>query len=148
MGLSSKLFLISADDAVHALSNAAFMRMLRQEAVARIPEFAGQRVRQVSMVVALLNGVPTRIVRCTFAILDIDEDGVLDVARWNAQQIARVGDPLAPERPERTSLPQVVDAASRFIARGGSWEPDQALLHRIEEAGLLRRVCPRVKVVR
>jgi hypothetical protein len=148
MGLSSKLFLIAADDTVHTLSSAAFMRMLRQEPVARIPEFAGQRVRQAGIVVAVVNGAPTRIVRCTFSILDIDEDGVLNLERWNAQQFARVGDPFAPERPDRGNMPQIIDAASRFIARGGSWEPDQILLHRIEEATLLRLVCPRVKVVR
>ena len=148
MGLSSKLFLLSADDTVHALSSAAFMRMLRRESVARIPEFAGQRVRQASIVVAVVNGAPTQIVRSTFAILDIDEDGVLDIERWNAQQFARVGDPFAPERPDRGSTSQIIDAASRFIARGGSWEPDQTLLHRIEAAALLKLVCPRVKVVR
>jgi hypothetical protein len=148
MGLSSKLFLLSADDTVHALSNAAFMRMLRRESVDRIPEFAGQRVRQASIVVAVVNGAPMQIVRCTFAILDIDEHGVLDVERWNAQQFARVGDPFAPERPDRGSMHQVFDAASRFIARGGSWEPDQALLRRIEEAALLKLSCPRVRVVR
>lgn len=148
MGFSSKLFLVSADDTVHALSNAAFMRMLCRESVARIPEFAGQRVRQASIVVAVVNGVPTRIVRCTYAILDIDEDGVLDVERWNAQQFARVGDPFAPERKDRGSMPEIIDAACRFIARGGSWEPDQTLLHRIEETSLLKLACPRVKVVR
>jgi hypothetical protein len=137
-----------AYDTVHALSNAAFMRMLRQESFARIPEFAGPRVRQVSMVVAVVNGAPAQIVRCTFAILHIDEDGVLDVERWNAQQFARVGDPFASERPDRASMSQIIDAASRFIARGGSWKPDQTLLHRIEEAALLKLVCPRVKASR
>jgi hypothetical protein len=148
MSLSSKLFLLSADDTLHALPNAAFMRMLSRDTIARIPDFAGQRVRQASIVVALVNGAPTQIVRCTFAILDIDEHGVLDVERWNAQQIARVDDPFAPDRPDRGSLPQVIDAASRFIARGGSWEPDRALLHRIEQAALLKMSCPRVRMVR
>ena len=148
MGFSSKLFLLSADDTVHALSNSAFMRMLRRESMARIPEFAGQRVRQASAIVELANGAPTRIVRCTFAILDIDEDGVLDVERWNAQQFARVGDPFAPEQKDRGNMPEIIDAACRFIARGGSWEPDQTLLHRIEETSLLKLACPRVKVVR
>jgi hypothetical protein len=148
MGLSSKLFLLSADDTVYALSNAAFMRMLRRESVARMPEFAGQRVRQASIVVTVVNGAPIQMVRCTFAILDIDEHGVLDVERWNAQQFARVGDPFAPEGPNRGSMHQVFDAASLFIARGGSWEPDQTLLYRIEEAALQKVSCPRVRVVR
>jgi len=86
--------------------------------------------------------------RAARAILDIDEHGVLDVERWNAQQLARVGDPLAPERPARGSMPQIIDAASRFIARVGSLAPDQTLLHRIEEAVLQKLVCPRVEMVR
>ena len=35
-------------------ANAAFMQMLRRESVARIPEFAGQRVRQASVVVKVV----------------------------------------------------------------------------------------------
>lgn len=42
---SSKLFLLSADDTLHALASTAFMRMLRQEDLACVPDFAGQRVR-------------------------------------------------------------------------------------------------------
>lgn len=148
MNWSSKLFLLSADDAMHALANAAFMRMLRQEPVARIPDFAGQRVRQASVVVQVVDGAPSRIVRCTFAVLDFDDEGLLDVERWNTQQFARVGDPFAPERPDHRSKPQIVDATSRFIARGGSWEPDQTLLLRIEAAALGQLACPRVRVVR
>ena len=140
--------MLSADDTLHALANAAFMRMLRREAVARIPDFAGQRVRQASVAVELVNGAPSRMVRCTFAILDIDADGVLDVERWTTQQFARVGDPFAPERAEHGTTNLIVDAASRFIARGGSWEPDQPRLRRIEAAALGQLACPRVRVVR
>lgn len=148
MRLSLRLFLLSADDTLHALANAAFMRMLRREAVARIPDFARQRVRQASVEVEVVNGTPSRMVRCTFAMLDIDGDGVLDVERWNTQQCARVGDPFAPDRPAHGTESLIVDAASRFIARGGSWEPDQALLRRIEAAALGQLACPRVRVVR
>lgn len=146
--MSSKLFLIAADDTVHALSNAAFMRMLRRESDTRIPEFAGQRVRQASIVISLVGREPTAIVRCTFSILDIDENGALDVERWNAQQVARVADPFASERPVRGDRPQVIDAAHRFITRGGSWVPEQALLNRIKQAALKKLVCPRVMAVR
>ncbi|CAN7641400.1 hypothetical protein LJR084_005038 [Variovorax sp. LjRoot84] len=73
MGLSSRLFLLSADNTLHALASAAFMRMLRQEAVARIPDFAGQRVRQANVVVEVVQGTPSRTVHCTFAMLDITQ---------------------------------------------------------------------------
>lgn len=53
MGLSTKLFLLSADDVLHALASTAFMPMLRRDDVARVPDFAGQRVRQASVVVGI-----------------------------------------------------------------------------------------------
>ena len=148
MGLSSRLFLLSADNTLHAMANAAFMRMLRQEAVARIPDFAGQRVRQASTVVQVVGGAPSRMVRCTFSVLDIDADGLLDVERFTFQQFARVDDPFAPAGPTPGTGGPIVDAASRFIARGGSWEPDQPLLRRVELAALGQLACPRVRVVR
>ena len=48
MGLSARLFLLSADSTLHAMANAAFMRMLRRKTVSRIPGFAGPRVRLAS----------------------------------------------------------------------------------------------------
>jgi hypothetical protein len=107
----------------------------------------GQLPGGPSVVVEVVDGTPSRHVRWTFAILDIDGNGVLDVERWNAQQFARVEDPLAPAQPGPGHAGPVVDAASRFIARGGSWEPDQPLLRGIKAASLGRLACPRVRVV-
>ena len=148
MGLSSRLFLLSADDTLHALANTAFMRMLRREDVARIPDFAGQRVRQASIVVEVVNGTPSRMVHWTFSVLDIDPHGLLDVERLSAQQFARVNDPFEPARPAQGKGGPIIDAARRFVARGGSWEPDKRLLRRIEAAALGQVSCPRVRVVR
>ena len=88
--LSSKLFLLSADDTLHALASTAFMRMLQQEDLARVPDFAGQRVRQASVVVQVVDGTPSRMVHSTFSILNIKADGFLDVDCLNNQQIARL----------------------------------------------------------
>ena len=148
MGLSSRLFLLSADDTLHALASTAFMRMLRREEVARIPDFAGQRVRQASIVVEVVNGKPSRMVHWTYSVLDIDADGLLDVERLSTQQFARVDDPFEPARPGQARRGAVVDAARCFVARGGSWEPDERLLRRIEAAALGQVSCPRVRVVR
>jgi hypothetical protein len=148
MKLSSRMFLVAADGTLHALAIAAFMRMLRQEDVARIPDFAGQRVRQVSTVVELADGKPTRTVYRTFSVLAIKLDGLLDVARLNDQQIARMEGRYRSPRADRERSGPIVDAADRFVARGGTWEPDEHLLRRIEAASLGRVRCPRVRVVR
>lgn len=142
------MFLVAADGTLHALAIAAFMRMLRQEDVARIPDFAGQRVRQVSTVVELIYGKPMRTVYRTFSVLAIKPDGLLDVARLSDQQIARVeGRFLSPPSDGERSGP-IVDATDRFVARGGTWEPSESLLRAIEAASLGQTRCPRVRVVR
>lgn len=69
MKLLSKLFLLSTDDTLHALASTAFMRMLRQEAMTRVPDFAGQRVRQASVIVQVIDGTPSRMVHSTFPFL-------------------------------------------------------------------------------
>ena len=147
MGLSSRLFLLSADDTLHALASTAFMRMLRREDVARVPDFAGQRVRQASIVVEVVNRTPSRMVHWTYSILDIDADGLLDVERLSTQQFARVDDLFEPARPAQGKGSPII-AARRFVARGGSWEPDERLLRRIEAAALGQVSCPRVRLVR
>ena len=121
MGLSSKLFLLSADDTLHALSSTAFLRMLRREGSARVADFAGQRVRQASIIVEVVGRTPVRVVHWTFSILDIDVDGLLNVERLRTQQFARVDDPFEPASPAQGTKSPIVDAARRFIARGGSW---------------------------
>ena len=148
MGLSSRLFLVSAEGGLHALASTAYMRMLRREDVARVPDFAGQRVRQASIVVEVVDGTPSRMVHWTFSILDIDADGLLDVERLSTQQFARVDDPFEPASPAQGNGGPIIDAARRFVARGGSWEPDERLLRRIEAAALGQISCPRVRVVR
>lgn len=148
MGLTSRLFLLSADDKLHALAGTAFMRMLRREEVARIPDFAGQRVRQASVVVEVANGRPSRMVRWTFSVLDIDTDGLLDVERLNTQQFARLDAQFGPSGPVADTSSPIVDASSRFVARGGSWSPDELLLRHIEAAALGQVSCPRVRMVR
>ena len=85
VGLSSKLFPLSADDTFHALANAAFLRMLRQEAGAAIPGFARQHVRQASVAVEVVGGEPSSVVHFSFGILDFDADGFPNVERFTSQ---------------------------------------------------------------
>ncbi|MEJ8859130.1 hypothetical protein WKW79_31485 [Variovorax robiniae] len=148
MGMSSKVFLVSAEDMPEALAAAAFMRMLRQESPSRMPDFAGQRVRQASITVELGEGTPLRVVHRAFSMLDIGADGVLDVARLSTQQVARMADFMAPESQTQATKAPVVDAANRFIARGGYWQPDDLLLRRIDAAALGHLPCRRVRVLR
>ena len=88
MGLSSRLFLLSGDDTLHSLASTAFMRMLRQEEIARLPDFTGQRVRLASLVVELSDRTPLRAVRRSFCVeLKPRPWGAFDVvaSAWSAE---------------------------------------------------------------
>ena len=91
---------------------------------------------------------PSRMMHSTFSMLDIDADGVLDVERLNTQQIARLDARFDSSDLDEVTRGPVIDAAQRFVARGGSWEPDGRTLRRIEAAALGHVSCPRVRVVR
>ena len=71
MGLSSRLFLVAKDDTLQLLAGKAFMRMLRQEDISRLPDFAGQRVRLASLVVELASRTPFRVAYRAFSIIEI-----------------------------------------------------------------------------
>lgn len=147
MGWSSRLFLLSADDGLHRLASAAFGRMLRPHSRCRLPDFAGQRVRLASVAVELAGGIPIGVRHFSFSILEFDADGVLDLKRFSKHQMALVDTMLAgvPESPARQA--SVVDATSRFVARGGTWEPDHRHRRSIEAAAMGVQPCPKVRVV-
>lgn len=85
----------------------------------------------------MVDGTPLRMMRSTFSILDTKADGFLDVERLNTQQIARLDVRFVRSRPAgEVARGPVIDAAHRFVARGGSWEPDPRLLRRIEAGAL------------
>jgi hypothetical protein len=147
MGWSSRLFLVSADDVLHRLASTVFSRMLGPESHCRLPDFAGQRVRLANVVVELADGVPLGVRHLGFAMLEFDVDGVLNVRRLYEQQAAHVNLPLASALGPPAVDASIVDAASRFLARGGNWKPDLQLLRRVEAAALGTQPCPRVRVL-
>ena len=83
----------------------------------------------------------------SFSILEFDAEGALDLPRLNAQQVARVDSMLAGVLGLPARDTSVIEATSRFIARGGSWSPDARLRRRIEAAAMGTLPCRRVRVV-
>lgn len=138
MSLCSRRFLIADDGTLCRLANARFDRMLRDPASHRLPDFAGQRVRMPDVVVEVVDRVPARVVRSTFAILTIDDVGRIDASKFVRQQFALAETALAPVLAVSDSHDRVVDASSRFVAQGGSWAPSHALARAIEDAALGR----------
>lgn len=141
MGLSFRRFLIARDGSLCRLANSKFDRMLRDPGSHGLPEFAGQRVRMADMVVELASRVPVRVLRSTFAILAFDNDGRIDSGRFGRQQRALAESALAPALDVSRSEGAILDAADRFIAQGGAWQPSGPLA-RASRSALPMRSAP------
>ncbi len=144
MSLRCHRFLIADDGTLCRLANAKLERMLRDPANHRLPVFAGQRVRMADVAVVFVDRIPVRVVRSTFAILAIDDDGRIDSSKFVRQQLALAETALAPMLAVSESNDGVIDATARFVAQGGSWAPSHTLARAIEDAAMGRLRCRRL----
>jgi len=136
MGIGCRRFIVEDEGSLVRLKNTLFDRLLRDPKHHTMPALAGQRVRMAEILVQLADRRPIRVARRVYFIVQFDEAGRLDTARFQEQQWA-----LAESALERVfSVPgdddRVLDAASRFIAQGGRWRPSDELAQRIDNAAL------------
>ncbi len=141
MSLRYRTFLIADDGTLYRLANARFDRMLRDPASYPLPALVKQRVRMANVFVEVVDRVPVCVVRSTFAILTIDDDGRIDSSKFTQQQFALAETALAPVLAVSESNDGVIDATARFVAQGGSWAPSHALARAIEDAAMGRLRC-------
>jgi hypothetical protein len=144
MGLSCRVFLLDEKDVLYRLSNAQFDQMLLTPAKHRLPRFAGARVRMVSVIVGLEDRKPIRVVLISYSVLPFDKTGRLDVTAYQQPLRARIDLALGALRNETAGSKKVVDAANRFVDRGGRWEPSRALARAIEQSALGLTKCERI----
>jgi hypothetical protein len=105
-----------------------FDRMLRDPASHRLPIFAGQRVRMADLIVELADRGPRRIVRRTFAVLAFDDQGAIDTARFDGQQVALAESAIA--------------SVFAGAGREDMWSTRPVDLSRTEARGFRRAVWP------
>lgn len=136
MGLSSRRFLIANDGVIYRMSNKRFERMMRNPNDELFTDFANQRIRCADLVIELIDRVPSLVCRETFVILEFDHRGILDTGRFEKQQVALVDAMLQPMLSNKKASTNVVDAAQRFVAQGGTWVPSKVLRAQIEKTAL------------
>ena len=144
MQLSAHRFLIAQDGVLYRLADATFNRMLQNPREHAFAILAGQRVRMASLIVELIGGKPARVVRSTFATLTFDEDGHMDLGMFTRQQWALAESALDPVLVRTKPEENVLDAAARFIARGGRWRPSNSWARAINDAALGQVRCRRL----
>jgi hypothetical protein len=142
---STRTFILAPDGTLYRLASAKFSRMVDDPESHRLERFAGQRVRMAEAIVDARDPAPVAVVRLIYEMLGFDTEGRLDRAAFIRQNaalaelaVSRVIPRLEAERTD------VVDACSRFVARGGSWQPSAALEREILRAALEETTCKRL----
>jgi len=142
---SPRTFILGPDDTLYRLASAKFSRMVDDPESHRLERFAGRRVRMAEAIVEVRDRAPYAVVRLVYEMLGFDAEGRLDRATFIRQNAALAELAMSRVIPrleaERTD---VVDAGSRFVARGGSWQPSAALEREILRAALGESKCERL----
>ncbi len=135
-----RLFIVGDGGQLYRLPAARYARMLRRPRDYPIATFANQRVRCAEAVVELESRKAVRVVRMIFWNAHFDDRGVLDTASLGRQSVAAL-DALIEESWPRDTAANIVDATSRFVAKGGAWEPTAAQRKEVSRAALGERDC-------
>ena len=145
MSYSTRTFILGSDDTLYRLANAKFFRMVDDPESHRLERFAGQRVRMAEAIVEVRDRAPVAVVRLIYEMLGFDAEGRLDRAAFIRQNAALAELAMNQVIPRlEAEEPAVVDAGSRFVARGGRWQPPPSLEQEILRAALGEVKCERL----
>ncbi len=136
MGLSCRRYLVDPDERVVLMKNTTFERLMREPDLHRMPALAGQRVRMAELIVEVRGRTVLRIFRRAYAVLTFDPLGRVDTERFEQQQFALANVAIDGVLAQALGPSEVLDAANRFVAQGGRWQPTPALAQRIDAAAL------------
>jgi hypothetical protein len=139
MGASLRVFLILEDDQLVLLPLARYERLNHGDPGARLPEFAGKKVRAAVAHLDLHNRELSSIWRLDYDILHFDEAGGLDKrkAKESLQLAVDILGEFTPEIPAHPSPElkgNVIHAKNRFIRKRFTWKPSKSLTEKIVAA--------------
>jgi hypothetical protein len=141
---SLRYYLIDSADEIYRLPLARLERMLSIPNKEALPQWAGQRVRAVELIIQMENRKPIDIYRSLFYYLHFDSDGMLDRDQYmkDGVTVMNAGDPgFSP----RIRDPKIINAEQRFAIRRRDhsvwWKPLPHLEEEIRKVGLGRRKC-------
>ena len=145
MSFSPRTFIVGPDDTLYRLASAKFSRMVDDPESHRLERFAGQRVRMAEAIVEVRDRAPVAVVRLIYEMLGFDGEGRLDRATFVRQNAALAELAMSHVIPRlEAEETAVVDAGSRFVARGGRWQPSLSLEQEILRAALGELKCERL----
>jgi len=136
MGWSCRRYLVDLEERVVRMKNTTFEGLMREPDLHRMPALAGQRVRMAELIVEVSGRTVLHIVRRVYVVLTFDPLGRLDTERFEQQQFALASVAIEGMLAQARRPREVLEAADRFVAQGGRWQPTHALAQRIDAAAL------------
>ncbi len=141
---SLRYFLINSAGEIFRLPLARFERMLSDSNQEALPQWAGQRVQAVELIIQMENTKPIGIYRSLFYYFHFDSDGKLnrDQYRKDGVAVMEAGDPgFSP----RIRDPKIINSERRFAIRRRDhsvwWKPLPQFEEEIRKVGLGIRKC-------
>jgi hypothetical protein len=134
--IGCRRFIVDDEGRLVRLRNTIFERLLRDPQHHTMPALAGQRVRVAEILVQLADRRPIQVVRRVHFVVGFDEAGRLNTTRFQNQQWALAESALDRVFAVPSDDDRVLDAASRFIAKGGRWRPSNKLAQHIDDTAL------------
>ena len=135
-----RLFILGERDQLFRLPAARYARMLRQPSAYPLATFANRRVRCAEAIVELQSRKAVRVVKMLFWNADFDDRGVLDTVALGRRSVASLDAALEEVWPREQAV-NIVDATSRFLAKGGEWTPTAAQRAELSKAALGEKHC-------
>ncbi len=118
------------------MKNTTFEGLMREPDLHRMPALAGQRVRMAELIVEVSGRTVLHIVRRVYVVQTFDPLGRVDTERFERQQFALASVAIEGVLAQARRPREVLEAADRFVAHGGRWQPTLALAQRIDAAAL------------
>ena len=141
---STRTFILGPDDILYRFHREV-LPMVDDPESDRPERFAGQRVGMAEVIVEVHDWAPCTVVRLVYQMLGFDAPRRLDRVTFIRQNTALAELAIDPVMPRLVATEAaLLDAGSRFVARGGSWHPSAALKQEILRAALDQTPCKRL----
>ena len=136
MGLGLRLYIVNDDGSLVRIPWARYERVLKRDPKERFPQYAGQRVRCVEVVLELENRKPIAIRRIDYFLLPFDARGRVDAAEQKREMKLALNLLSLPDFPDEPR--KVINASHRFAKRRlehlFKWMPGKTIESAILEA--------------
>lgn len=115
MGIGFKHFIIDENDNLKSISITRMDKLLNQDKNTNLVEFAGKRIRYVTVTIQNKYREPIAIIRIQGHFLQLDKDGKIDISEFNKKMQSAMEMIELPSITNRNN--KIIDAHNKFAKK-------------------------------